>query len=174
MKRYLLLLLLPALLYSCKKDTRASPLTGTWKETAIVNIAYNAANVAVSADTIPVLTSGGAYYTDFMNNGQFASYTLNGNTKTEVLDGTYAYNDAAKTLNQTWQLSTGNYGSNIGRVRASASFNGSNGYTYNVASFNGNMLTLSVKIPDNVYGAYDGPQNTAAGYTIQTRRLTRN
>ncbi|QKJ29220.1 hypothetical protein HQ865_05450 [Mucilaginibacter mali] len=173
MKRYFLLLL-PILLFSCKKNNSTSPVIGTWKETMMINMAYNAANVATAADTIPVLTTGSTYYTEFMGNGHFASYTFTGSAKTEILDGIYTYNNATKTLSQTWQAGSSNTSNNIGRMRASAGQNGNDGYIYNILSFDGNILTLSVKIPDNVYGAYDGGQTASPGYTIQIRKLIRN
>lgn len=126
---------------------------------------------------MPILTSKTTYYTELKNDGQFLSYSLNGATKNDISTGTYTYNATGNLFTQTWASDAAVLSTSPGRVRSNYSYpnaSPNSGTQYKVTSIDNNNIVLEVKIPDNIYGAYDGPPVTTTGYAIQIRKLKRN
>ncbi|WP_107828336.1 hypothetical protein ABZR88_05920 [Mucilaginibacter yixingensis] len=193
MKNLLLLLLTVLVLWGCKKDgsstqtlaitgssaieTSTPPETatfniiGTWKEDFVIDKSYKN-DLLIKIDTMPKLNLRVTSYTEFTGDGRFQSYRLNGLLKTGIATGTYAYNASGSLFTQTWASDTST--NNPANWRANynyPNYNSNPGSQFKVTSISDNSIVLELKIPDNVYGAYDGPPVTSTGYTMLIRKL---
>jgi|GEM_PF-3646509 len=182
MKNLLLLLLTVFILSACKKDgnltetetsTGALNVIGTWKEDFVIEKSYKN-DLLIQIDTMPALNSGQTSYTEFTVDGRFESYQLNGTAKAGIETGTYAYNTSGNLFTQTWASNTPVFNPTDERWRANYNYANPDpnpGSQFKVTSITDNNIALELKIPDNVYGAYDGPPVTSTGYTILIRKL---